>query len=113
MLLSFHSMIYMCALLQFLLTSHFIGFTVCYDSNVKTLTAHCYEYHKVYAKYDIQTYDLDSLVNGIVRAGDYKSVYHADVPCFKAKNNSFNAKVLHFNLYCYLIYLLFYCYYSL
>lgn len=61
---------------------------------MKTLTAHCYEYDKINSNYGIQTYDLDSLINDIFRACDYKSVYHADVPCFQAKKNSFNAKVV-------------------
>ena len=65
-----------------------VGYTDCYNHNVKTVTAHCYEYDKSSNTLRIQTYDLESLMKCIIRACDYKSAMYNTLDCFKRTNNT-------------------------
>jgi hypothetical protein len=65
-----------------------LGFTAFYNHNVKTVTAHCYEYDKSSDTFGIHRYDLESFMSCIIRACDYKSDVYKTLDCFKRNNTS-------------------------
>ena len=75
---------------------NFLGFTVCYDNNVKTLQCHCYEYDQVEEQYRVVIHGVDSIVE-MVESIDSKPIDYASLDCFvgdKRKRTSLKAKVL-------------------